>query len=183
MTAFVIILPVGNHRALLFWPSACKMPDAFADALSLNPHGLCGLLWTSSGFPGGSCGKELACRGFDHWVRKIPWRGGWQPTPVFLPGKSHGQRSLAGYSLKGHRVGRNWSDLARPWLSSFHRWGNWCSDYCVPRVTQLLSGRAGMKIFLLSAPMPNPPSLYHTVCIGNNKFWQGLHLGLFLRYC
>ena len=32
------------------------------------------------------------------WVRKIPWRGKWQPTPVFLPRKSHGQRSLAGYS-------------------------------------------------------------------------------------
>ena len=33
------------------------------------------------------------------WVRKIPWRRAWQPTPVFLPGKFHGQRSLAGYSL------------------------------------------------------------------------------------
>ena len=31
-------------------------------------------------------------------VRKIPWRRKWQPTPAFLPGKSHGQRSLAGYS-------------------------------------------------------------------------------------
>ena len=34
----------------------------------------------------------------DPWVGKIPWRRKWQPTPVFLPGKSHGQRSLAGYS-------------------------------------------------------------------------------------
>ena len=36
------------------------------------------------------------CRrpGFDPWVRKIPWRRKWQPTPVFLPGESHGQRSL-----------------------------------------------------------------------------------------
>jgi len=32
------------------------------------------------------------------WVGKIPWRREWQPTPVFLPGESHGQRSLAGYS-------------------------------------------------------------------------------------
>jgi len=31
-------------------------------------------------------------------VRKIPWRRAWQPTPVFLPGESHGQRSLVGYS-------------------------------------------------------------------------------------
>ena len=35
-------------------------------------------------------------RGFDPWVRKIPWRRAGQPTPVFLPGESHGQRSLAG---------------------------------------------------------------------------------------
>ena len=32
------------------------------------------------------------------WVGKIPWRRTWQPTPVFLPGESHGQRSLVGYS-------------------------------------------------------------------------------------
>ena len=35
---------------------------------------------------------------FDPWVRKIPWRRAWQPAPIFLPGESHGQRSLAGYS-------------------------------------------------------------------------------------
>ena len=36
--------------------------------------------------------------GFDPWVEKIPWRMKWQPSPVFLPGEFHGQRSLAGYS-------------------------------------------------------------------------------------
>ena len=41
--------------------------------------------------------------GFDPWVGKIPWRRKWQPTPVFLPGKSHGQRSLVGYSPWGHK--------------------------------------------------------------------------------
>jgi len=35
---------------------------------------------------------------FNPWVRKIPWRRAWQPTPVFLLGESHGQRSLVGYS-------------------------------------------------------------------------------------
>ena len=56
-------------------------------------------------FPGGSDGKESACQcrrcrrcGFDPWVGKIPWRRKWQPSPVSLPEKSHGQRSLAGYS-------------------------------------------------------------------------------------
>ena len=46
--------------------------------------------------------KESACQcrrlGFNPWVGKIPWRRAWQPTPVFLPGESHGQRTLVGYS-------------------------------------------------------------------------------------
>ena len=41
--------------------------------------------------------------GFDPWVRKIPWRREWQPTPVFLSGKFHGQRSLVGYSPWGYK--------------------------------------------------------------------------------
>ena len=41
--------------------------------------------------------------GFDPWIRKIPWRKAWQPTPVFLAGESHGQRSLEGYSPQGCR--------------------------------------------------------------------------------
>ena len=58
------------------------------------------------GFPGGARGKESGCQCrrckrhmFDSWVWKIPWsRKKWQLAPVFLPGKFHGQRSLAGYS-------------------------------------------------------------------------------------
>ena len=41
--------------------------------------------------------------GFDHWVWKIPWRSAWQPTPVILPGESHRQRSLVGYSSWGQK--------------------------------------------------------------------------------
>ena len=40
---------------------------------------------------------------FNPWVRKIPWRRKWQPTPVLFPGKSHGQRSLVGYSPWGYK--------------------------------------------------------------------------------
>ena len=40
---------------------------------------------------------------FDSWVRRIPWRRAWQPTPVFLLGKSHGQRTLVDYSTWGHK--------------------------------------------------------------------------------
>ena len=59
---------------------------------------------------GGASGKEPACQcrryeryGFDPWVRKIPWRRAWQPTPVFLSRESHGQRRVVGYSLWGHK--------------------------------------------------------------------------------
>ena len=61
------------------------------------------------GFPGGASGKQPACqcrklkrRGFDPRVGKIPWRRVWQPTPVFLPGESHGQRSWRVQSM-GHK--------------------------------------------------------------------------------
>ena len=48
--------------------------------------------------------------GFDSWVTKIHRRMKWQPTPVFLPGKFHGQRSLVGYSPWVHkRVRHNWA--------------------------------------------------------------------------
>ena len=43
---------------------------------------------------------DMRC-GFDSWVRKVPWRRTWQPTPVFLPGEPHGQRSLASNSPWG----------------------------------------------------------------------------------
>ena len=51
-------------------------------------------------------GKESACQcrryKFDPWVRKIPWRRKWQPTLIFLPGKSRRQRNLEDYSPRGH---------------------------------------------------------------------------------
>ena len=53
------------------------------------------------GFPSGSDVKSVCLQcwrpGFDPWVGKIPWRRKWQPTPVFLPGKSHGSWNLVGY--------------------------------------------------------------------------------------
>ena len=66
--------------------------------------------WFNLGFPGGTSGKEPTCHcrrhtrlGFDLSVGKSPWRRKWQPAPVVLPGESRGQRSLAGYSLWGHK--------------------------------------------------------------------------------
>ena len=58
-----------------------------------------------TGFRDGSVVEESAgqCRrwGFEPWFGKIPWRRKWQPAPVFLPGESHGQRNLVGYSTWG----------------------------------------------------------------------------------
>ena len=62
-------------------------------------------------------GKESNCQyrrckrcGFDPWVGKTPWSRKWQTTPVFLHGKSHGQRSLAGYkSMGSQRVRHKWA--------------------------------------------------------------------------
>ena len=76
-------------------------------------------LMVKLGFPGGTNGKEQAyqcrryrrCR-FDPWVGKITWRRAWQPTPVFLPGESHGQR---GWWAKVHGVPKNSTQLK--WLS------------------------------------------------------------------
>ena len=58
----------------------------------------------------------LQCRspGFSPWVRKIPWRKEWQPTPAFLPGESHGQRSLTGYRAQTHKE----SDTTEQWTLS-----------------------------------------------------------------
>ena len=67
------------------------------------------------GLPWWLSGKEPTCQcrrcRSNPWVRKIPWRRKWQPIPVFLPGKSHGQRSLVGYL---HEVTKSWT-----WLSDW----------------------------------------------------------------
>ena len=58
-------------------------------------------------------GKEVLAMheiGFYSWVRKTPWSRKWQPTPAFLPGESHGQRSLVGYSPWGCKSQTQLSD-------------------------------------------------------------------------
>ena len=81
---------VGSHRVGHDWSD-------LAAAAATSCHGC---------FPGGASGKEPAyqrrrckSRGFNHCVRKIPWSRAWQSTLILLPRKSHGQRSLAWYSL------------------------------------------------------------------------------------
>ena len=77
------------------------VPMAMGSKVGAARHKVLNLLRKTLGFPGGTSGKEPAClfrrhkrHRFDPWFGKIPWRRRWQPTPVFLPGKSHGQRRL-----------------------------------------------------------------------------------------
>ena len=95
---FVMKVKVTNPRQSTF-------PTAL-----LPTMGMITAIFPQQGLPTWRGGKEPSCHcrrhkrhGFDSWVGKIPWRRKWQPTPVFLPGKSHRQRSLVGYSLWGHK--------------------------------------------------------------------------------
>ena len=79
-------------------------------------------------FPDGASGKESTCQWrrrkrckFDPWIGKISWRRAWPPFPVFLPGKSHGQRSWAGDGPRSYRVRGNWTHQLTPW-EMFMRW-------------------------------------------------------------
>ena len=82
--------------------------------LLVSPCAPCHTQKAGWGSPGGSDGKESACNAGD-WVGKIPWRREWQPTSVFLPGESHGQRSLVDHTP--------WITRSQTWLSDsqFHR--------------------------------------------------------------
>ena len=69
-------------------------------------------LWLSGKLFTCHCKRHFQCRRhkrlrFNPWVRKIPWRRAWHPTPVFLPGQFHGQRSLVAYSRGLQRVGHD----------------------------------------------------------------------------
>ena len=69
----------------------------------INTSGSCGLpRWQGGKESAWQCRRRRRC-GFSPWVRKSPWRRKWQPTPVFVSGKFHGQRSLAGYSPWGFK--------------------------------------------------------------------------------
>ena len=92
----------NNWGPLISWFETASLQSARSASFNLPSL----LLYTVS-FPGGSDGKSICFQcerpGFRPWVGKIPWGGKWQPTPVLLPGKFHGWRSLVGYSPWGHR--------------------------------------------------------------------------------
>ena len=112
---------LSHQGNLQFIPSVLIMGKSVRWVVSIGnrpqPEDSCWPVWDMSqflvafgfcydvmqGFPGGTSGKEYACQdrrhkrlGFNPWIGKIPWRKKWQPTPLFLPGESHRQRSLVG---------------------------------------------------------------------------------------
>ena len=99
---FITPSPPGPSRALNFLLWVTASTATFWEGTQW--YGL--PRWLSGKEPACQCRSRRRCR-FDPWVRKIPWRRKWQPAPVFLPGESHGRRSLEGYSPRGHRVGHD----------------------------------------------------------------------------
>ena len=103
------------------WGDVCPGANIAAEGPRRQvPACLCGILWNVNNTTvqiGGASGEEAACQcrrrkrhGFDPWVRKIPWRRKWQPTPVFLPGKSHGSTD---WWTTVHGVTKSWAWLKR----------------------------------------------------------------------
>ena len=107
----ILLLSSLKLSSFLFWNSLVSRPK----------HGL--HRWCSVKKSACQCRWHRRCE-FDPWARIIPWRWKWQPTPGFLPKKSHVQRSLAGYSPWGHKESDTtehacmhetcWADLALP---------------------------------------------------------------------
>ena len=105
-------------------------------------------------------GKESACQcsscDFSLWDRKIPWRRKWQPTPVFLPGKFHGQRSLAKLqSMGSQRVGHYWETCKEEKDSSLEtsEETQWCQNL---DLGHLASKNVIINSFILRHPSWGP---------------------------
>ena len=125
--------------------------------------------FSTVGTSSGASGKKSPCQckrceryGFDPWVRNIRWSRKWQPTPVFLPGKFPGLRSLAGYSPWGlQRVRHDWvhiHSLRYPHFFIFiFNWGKIAPQCCISfcRTTVEISHNYTFITSLLSLlPLP-----------------------------
>ena len=113
---------------------------------------------------------------WETWVRspigKIPWRRGQIPTAVFWPGESHGQRSLAGYSSWGRRVGHDWATFTS--LQGVTRSGNWqykakpsnCQLTVLKTVTNIVDENCGCLVGIL---------IVHRELMNKNRLFMYMH--------
>ena len=93
------------------WALCFLSPGLFPPFIGASPPQLPGKVCQEDKFSAASQTWRLPRwhSGFDPWVGKMPWRRKWQPTPVFLPGEFHGQKSLVDYSPWGHRIRHDWA--------------------------------------------------------------------------
>ena len=103
---FLMCVPCTNMVDGAFWKSFKEAAKIIMRVMQpWMAQADCSRTHFMKGFPGGSDSKESACQcrrcRFYPWVRKIPWRRAWKLIPVLLPGESHRQTSLAGYSPWG----------------------------------------------------------------------------------
>ena len=119
------------------------------------------LLLLSSIFPGGSGSKSICLKcgrpGFDSWVRKIPWRRKWQPTPILLPGKIPWMEEPGGLqSMGSQRVGHDWVTSLSFLLSFFPPFLTAQSFYPL----SLLTNRGMLRFFPKSVAPRNTPCYF-----------------------
>ena len=115
-------------------------------------------LYSKMGFPSGSAGKESTCSSEDTGdvgsipgLGRFPWRKKHQPTPVFLPEKSHEQRSLAGYSPKGCKELDTTERLSTSTCSNI-KW-KVCGEHPVYRLESHINSHNSSSIFKLGFPL------------------------------
>ena len=139
----------------------CSLNHCFSLNFPSQAHhmGIRGHYYSFRGFPDGSSGEESGCQcrrhGFDPWIGKILWRRKCQSTLVFLPGKSRGQRSLAGYSFVipcdpwDHK--RVINDLVTDSNNSFRAIYPWCLSLKMFIQTTKISFKVVLYVTLLSS--------------------------------
>ena len=120
------------------------------------------------------CGRPR----FDPWVGKIPWRREWLPTPVFLTGESHGQRSLVGYSQWGHKESDSTEWLTRLLFAVCHvQWWVFLTEVQLIYNVVLVSGvQQNDSVILVS--ILNIHSIIYLVYV--HSFSCPFHYDLFL---
>ena len=104
-SSFFFFFQVPLQPEVFFFPLEVKCNEKLYPWFSIHLMKLSGtkdIITFSGKIPACQCRRHKR-HGFDPWVGKIPWKRAWQPTPVSLPGESHGQRILAGYSSWGRK--------------------------------------------------------------------------------
>ena len=90
-------LQISGVCCLFFFPWGAPFSLFFCPNFGLFYQAAWAFRWLSGKEPTCQCRRYKRC-GFDPWLQKILWKRKWQPTPIFLPGEFHGQKSLAGYN-------------------------------------------------------------------------------------